>query len=385
MTRSHAKKFWGVAFFLGILIPVFANAQTAIPNRYPDLGAGARPQGMGNAFITMPGSDINGQFYNPASSDDFKQNWTYEIMDTQAEIDTKSISMVKDVKNLSKDISNATTTSGKVAAFESFFNSHVGQFSESDLRIIPFGVRTKHFTGTVIMETNSAISMRNRAFPNMQVKGTADGGAFLTYAWELFDGFQAGVAGKVLYRNDIDTTVTTGDIVAQAKLANILGYKQWNKGIGGGADLGAKYTLPLWDEWAPVVGVVWQDIGDTRFTSFHSQNGAPTRIKQSLTAAVGVHPEIGDFKLHLEVSASQLNQNMDFLLMSHAGAELEFPRLGVLKMALRAGANQGYPTGGASFDFGLFKLDLLAYGEEEGLTKREKGLYHYGVDFGFKF
>lgn len=341
---------------------------------------------MGNAFITMPGSDINGQFYNPASTDDFKQTWTFEAMDVQGAVDTKSYTLFKDLKDMASNISNSATTNGKVAAFQTFFNNHTGQFVEIDTRVIPFAARTKHFTGTLISEVNTALSLRNQAFPNFQMKGTGDVGIVLSTGWELFEGFQAGLTAKGLYRMALDTTVTTADIIAQAKLQNIIGLKQWNKGIGGGADIGAKYTLPIFDSWAPVVAVVWQDIGNTRFKAFKAQSGTtPAHIQQSVTAGVGVHPELGDFKLHLEFSASQLNQKMDLLLRTHAGAELEFPRLGVLKLALRAGANQGYPTGGASLDFGLFRMNLLAYGEELGMVKREKGIYHYGAEFGFKF
>jgi hypothetical protein len=94
---------------------------------------------------------------------------------------------------------------------------------------------------------------------------------------------------------------------------------------------------------------------------------------------------LGDFRLHLEVSGADLNQKKDLLLKTHAGAELEFPRFGILKLALRGGANQGYPTGGATLDFSAFRMDLLFYGEEIGMVKREKGVYHYGVEFGFKF
>ncbi|PIR19937.1 MAG: hypothetical protein COV45_08125 [Deltaproteobacteria bacterium CG11_big_fil_rev_8_21_14_0_20_47_16] len=386
MTRSLLRHIGLAITLFGILAPTLASAQTSIPDRYPNLGAGARPLGMGSAFITMPGSDINGQFYNPASADDFHQDWEFEVMDIFGQADSKSYSVFKDLRNMAKDISNSSTTNGKVSAFQTFFNQHVGQFVEIDSRIIPYAMRRKHFTGTVIAEANTVLSMRNPAFPNIQMKGTGDGGIFLSTAWELFEGFQAGVAAKALYRMNIDTTVTTADIIAQSKLQNIIGLKQWNKGIGGGADIGAKYTLPIWDSWAPVLGAVWQDIGDTRFKAFKSQNGGtPSRIKQSVTTAIGVHPELADFRLHIEFSASQLNQDMDFLLKTHGGVELECPRLGIFKLSLRTGVNQGYPTGGATLDFEHVKLTLLAYGEEAGLVKREKGIYHYGAELNFPF
>lgn len=387
MTRMN---WWKIVGVLGVvLLATTASAQTRqtnIPDRYPNLGAGARPLGMGSAFLTMPGSDVNGQFYNPASSDDFKQDWTFDIMNILAAVDAKSYTVYKDMKTMANDISNSTTTSGKVAAFQTFFNNNVGKYVELDTRIIPVSARTKHFTLTVITEANNVVSLQNRAFANFQMRSTGDAGVFATTAWELFEGFQAGLAIKGIYRMALDKIVTTGDIVAQPNLSSIIGYSQWSKGIGVGADLGAKYTLPIWDSWAPVLAVVYQDIADTRFTAFKAGSGGkPAKIPQTVNAAVGVHPELGDFRLHLEVSGTELNQRKDLLLKTHAGAELEFPRFGFMKLSLRAGANQGYPTGGATLDFKLFRMDLLAYAEEVGMVKREKGVYHYGVEFGFKF
>ncbi len=387
MTRMNGWKMMGVVMVLAVSVAASAQTrQTSIPDRYPNLGAGARPLGMGSAFLTMPGSDVNGQFYNPASSDDFKQDWSFDVMNLMGAVDIKAYTVYKDVRTMARDMSNAANTSGKVAAFQTFFNNNVGRFVEVDIRLIPFAARTKHWTITMITEGNSVISLMNRAFPNFQLRGTGDVGVFGTTAWTLFEGLQAGVAVKGLYRMAIDKIVTTGDIVAQPNLSSIIGYKQWSKGIGVGADIGAKYTLPIWDSWAPVLAVVYQDIADTRFTAFKAGSGGkPAKIPQSVSAGVGVHPEMGDFRLHIEVSGTDLNQRKDILLKTHAGAELEFPRFGILKLALRGGANQGYPTGGATLDFSKFRLDMLVYGEEIGMVKREKGVYHYGVEFGFKF
>lgn len=359
--------------------------QTAIPDRYPNLGAGARPLGMGSSFLTMPGSDVNGQFYNPASSDDFKQDWAFDVLDILGAVDIKAYSVYKDLKTMADDIGNSNTTTGKVTAFDTFFDKNVGKYVEIDTRIIPIAARTKHWTMTLVTEANNVVSTQNSMFRNIQIRGTGDVGLFGTTAWEVFEGLQVGLAVKGLYRMALDKIVTTGDIVSSPNLSSIVGYKQWSKGIGVGADLGAKYTLPFWDSWAPVVAVVYQDIADTRFKAFKAGSGGkPAKIPQSVSAAVGFHPELGDFKLHLEITGADLNQKKDILLKSHAGAELEFPRLGFVKLALRAGANQGYPTGGATLDFKMFRMDLLFYGEETGLVKRVKGVYHYGFEFGFK-
>ena len=387
MTQLRWWKMVGVMAVLVVSATASAQVrQTNIPDRYPNLGAGARPLGMGSSFLTMPGSDLNGQFYNPASSDDFKQDWTFDVMDIFVAADTKSYTVYKDIKTMANDISDANTTSGKVAAFQTFFNKNVGKYVELDTRIIPFAARTKHWTITFITEANNVVSLQNQAFPNFQMRGTGDAGLFATTAWEIFEGLQVGAAVKGIYRMALDKIVTTGDIVAQPNLSSIIGYKQWSKGIGIGADIGGKYTLPIWDSWAPVLAVTYQDIANTRFIAVHAGNGGkPAKIDQTVNAGIGVHPELGDFRLHLEITGTELNQSKAILLKSHAGAELEFPRLGVLKLKLRAGANQGYPTGGATLDFNMFRLDLLAYGEENGMTKREKVVYHYGLEFGFKF
>ena len=79
MTQLRWWKLVGVAAVTVASVTASAQVrQTSIPDRYPNLGAGARPLGMGSSFLTMPGSDVNGQFYNPASSDDFKQDWIFD-------------------------------------------------------------------------------------------------------------------------------------------------------------------------------------------------------------------------------------------------------------------------------------------------------------------
>lgn len=389
MTQRATVKFVIIAIVLVVCATAQAfTQQTNIRDRWPNLGMGLRPVGMGSAFLTMPGTDINSQFYNVASTDDFKQDWKFSFMNLSADSTKETYSIFKDAKNMGTDISNSTTTAGKVSAFQTFFNNHVGQYAESNIRLPVFGMQTKHLTFTLIGEGNEVISLRNRSFPNFQFRSVNDAGVMVSTAFEVpfIEGLQVGVGVKGLYRIMIDKIVTTADIIASAKLQDIIGLKQFSKGIGVGVDLGAKYTLPIWDSWAPVLAVSYQDIGNTRFKAFKSNiGGAPQQTPQTVNIGVGVHPELADFKLHLEFATTELNRKESFIIKTHGGAELEFPRVGILKIALRAGANQGYASGGASLGFPGFKLNLAAWGEEVGQYTREQGVYHYGAELAFQF
>ena len=180
----------------------------------------------------------------------------------------------------------------------------------------------------------------------------------------------------------IDKIVTTNDITSRRDLGAIFSWKNWDKGFGVGADVGIKYHLKevgpdFFYFLDPVIAVVYQDIGNTRFTS-NADNTA-----QSVSAGLGVHPSIGTTGLSLEVAFSDINQRIGVWNKFHAGAELRFPKVIGTLFSLRAGCNQGYPAGGVTADWNYAKIEFAFYGEEDGEYTHAKPNYRYVVNLSF--
>ncbi|MBI4365466.1 MAG: hypothetical protein HY543_01460 [Deltaproteobacteria bacterium] len=353
---------------------------TNLPDTYPSLGQGIRPLGMGNAFLTMPGSDENALFYNPAALQDFEKSWRYSFMSPGASFNRKLITMLKDVINLSKDITNATTTSGKVDKFDTFVDSHSGEFHSVNLRLPLFSMLRKGWGIGLLVDSRTAFSLRggqaNRTF---ELRTRNDGAYVLGKSIGLMgDSLSVGVLVKAIYRVMLDRVVISSDIIGTT-LTNLIGYKQWGKGFGVGADVGARYRLPI-PVVNPVVAVTYQDIGNTRF-----RKAAIDNTPQTLNAGIGIHPKIGDFGLSVEGTLTQLNQRRDLITRLHAGAELRFPWMGPMRLSLRGGTNQGYAAGGFSLDFKRFRLDGAVYGEELGEFSRRGKNYRYAAELAFNF
>ncbi len=371
--------------FVGLLlISASALAQTSIPDAYPSLGRGLRPLGMGNAFLTMKGIDDNAVYYNPAAINDYEKQLNFRLLSPAVGLNIGVINVVKDVFDLSKDLKNDTTDSDKTGTFNTFFNNHVGSFNSVNLLLPMFGVHNKYFSLNALVDSRSTVAIRNRAFPNFELKTRNDGGVVLGGAYGfLFDDLQVGAATKFLYRIGINRTVTTNDILT-GSLADSIGFDQWGRGFGIGADVGVKYKLPsfdvdLLDTLQPTVAVTYQDIGNTRFTG-----NAPS-TPQSVSAGVGVHPDLGPVGLSVDIDVREMNQKEAFMKKFHLGVEARLKELLATTLSVRAGLNQGYPAAGFSIEFPVLSLDFAFYGEEMGTVTSQKADYHVATALNFSF
>src|SRR3990167_9833574 len=88
---------------LGISETVFAE-DTGIGTEFPTVMRETRPFGMGNAFLAMPGTDYNAQFYNPAAINDYEKKHHMLFLNPGAEANTGLYGSVKDVLDLNDDL-----------------------------------------------------------------------------------------------------------------------------------------------------------------------------------------------------------------------------------------------------------------------------------------
>lgn len=385
------KKILFMLLLSAFLVPTFAFAETTnIPNTFPTVGRSIRALGMGNSSLTMKGTDVNNPLYNPASIRDFsnKITWSTAILPAPpVELSYSAIGLIRDVFNFKDDLDKATTTSAKLDVFNSFVDQHIGTFNELEVRLPIIAAYNRYFYAGVISDDDFAISFRNRAFPNFEIKATSYTGLEVGSSYGIFDErLQVGAMVKMLYGMENQQVVTSADILNN----NFDDFKwsNWKRGLALGFDVGAKYVLhdfgvDIIDTLRPTFAVSYQDIGNTKFR-WMKKNGGPTSLPQTVSAGFGIHPTIGAVETSVLVDIREINIKEEFIMKLNAGAEVRFPAV-PLKPSIRGGVNQGYPTVGAGVKIWKLTWNAAFYGKELGETTREKCGYRLGNEFVWNF
>lgn len=367
----------------------FAN-DTNIPNLYPSLGRSMRALGMGNAFLTMKGSDESAMFYNPAAIHDYSNEVMINtgIIPPSFAFNYGTINLIRDTFNFKDNLNQQTTDSGKIDSFNTFINKHIGEFHDLEVNAPLFGMYNRYFAVSIINDDRFGISFRNRAFPNFEIRATGLAGVQAGSAIGLFnDSLELGAAVKVLYGVERARVISTNDIL----INNFDDFKwsNWSRGLGVGGDVGAKYLVPdfgsdFLDSLKLTLAASYQNIGKTKFR-WMKKNGGPDPLPQSVSAGIGVHPLLGPVETSIMVDIREINIKQDFLMRLNAGVEARFPERAGLRTALRAGCNQGYPTVGGSLGVWKFRWDVAYFGKELGQYTREKGGYRIASGFMWTF
>ena len=330
------KKLTILLSILFLTSTAWAFEPTSIPNQFPGVGRSIRPLGMGNAYLTTKGDDETQFFYNPSSIND-QEKFKIGFFNPAFSLTTSTIGLIKDIKDLSDDLSGATDAQ-QTNTFDTFFDTHLSQ----------------------------------------STAGVAGGTAYNF----LDETLQVGVGVKILYRAVFSEILTTSDAIGDS-FGDTFKFSNWRKGYGVGADLGAKYHVPDFGKKSleflkPVVGATYQDIGNTRFSG-----GAPS-IPQSLSAGASINPEFGFCDISVLADFREINRKQDLLMKTHFGTEARFGKNWKwFKPSLRAGLNQGYPAVGAGLKLLFLRWNVAYFGEEVGATTRQKGSYRLATSLNF--
>ena len=353
---------------------------TGIGDNYPIIMRSTRALGMGNAFTAMPGTDAFAQYYNPAAINDYDEERRYDVGAPQTDFTPAFFELVGDLLDLKRELHGAATSRDKIDFFDRFTARNTGDFEQFITSMPLFHVRQKHYAAGVIADARAVISLRNKAFPNFEFKSACTAGLVGGSALGFFgDTLQLGGNLKFLFRTGIEDQITTGDIL-NSGIKQLIGWHAWDKGVGGGADLGLKYKLPLFrSSLKPTVSLVVQDVADSRFT------GSVAKMPMSVTMGAGIFPTIGGNDFAFLVDFREINQRRNFLTKFHVGMEAKLPRMGTLQFAIRGGCNQGYPAFGLSAAWPFLRLDFAFYGEEAGQYTSSKADYHTAAQLAFDF
>lgn len=370
-----------------VVVLIFSTSAFAqsvsIPAEHPSLYKGVRPLGMGNAFIAMKGTDENAPFYNPAAINDYEKKLHFRILSPVVDFSPGVIGLVQDVLDLADAIDAEDTDGGKIDQFRTFVNQHIGQFESVALRLPVVQVQHKWFAASILADSRNTVSLRNRAFTNVEIQSRSDMGGTVGGAYAFFeDMLQVGLNLKILHRLSIDETITSDDVINAADFSDTLPRR---RATSVGVDLGLKGTIPTFDmKWLeflkPTAGITWQDIGNTRFG-----NGVPD-TNQSFSVGFAVHPSIGNWHLHFANDIRELNQSTTFIKKWGLGVEVVPPwQWKYFKPAVQLGGHQGYITAGTTLDFKYGKLEFSTYGEEAGVSSRQKQLRRLALNMSFGF
>lgn len=359
---------------LGLSFVASAHAETLVQRTGPRTMQGARPLGMGNAFIAVKGTDENALFYNPAAINDFDTKPHFQFLLPTIEFSYKAISFfANDLPNLADDIDAAGTDSAKIDAFNNFAAANTGRYEEVDIRGNVVTMMHKYITASIFYDSQGVIALTNPASSTVDVEVVTDAGVQIGSAYSFFDDhLQVGAAIKFIERHFVDETITQRDVITNTDFGDSLDFAKFGFGIG--FDVGVKGTPPvtgkLWDTLKPQFALTLQDIGDTRFFAGDSVG----RRQESFSVGSAITPKVGPFDTIFALDVRDLDHRGDFLTKFHVGTEWTFPEISKIlrSVSVRLGVDQIYLAAGLGLDFKYFKLNAATYGREIATQTSQK-------------
>lgn len=308
---------------------------------------GARPMGMGGAFIAVA-DDENGLFYNAAGLAGVR-NYTLTAISPTVEA---SNDLISNYPVYSQLVNNSSLTSinelmGKDIAAR-------GQAGAS-LVVPGFGV-------AAIVQSNFGSYLNNPSYPSGNILFTYTYGVQVGYGQRLLKfkhhkgELRFGVAGKILYRGGGIASLSLSELMTFNTQALINSFPQ--PGLGIGADVGLQYVLPVKKKFSFMSGLAVTDIGNTAFAT-----GAPSQM-QNVALGTALRYHNYDMLATLAIDYNYLQDTtQDWREKTHVGLELKFPYL-----TLMTGLNQLHPTWGVGLDVFMLRLSYVSYAQDISTT-----------------
>lgn len=217
-----------------------------------------------------------------------------------------------------------------------------------------------HWGATIFTGGKLQGTLNNPAFPAFDLTFERDYGIYTAAGFGLGPGLSAGVALKRInrwggFQSVSLSTITGGDFDQILDDFN-------QRGTAYGVDASLMYRSPEILPLRTTAVLHWQDIGCTAFLPDEAGGTAPDRIRDNMSAGVGMELDLPGLDLRFGTEYRHSNKNDEpFGKKLHIGAELGLPLID-----LRAGLNQGYPAVGAGLDLYFMRFDVASYTEETG-------------------
>jgi len=337
----------------------------AYAKEFPYIYKGARPLGMGGAFVALS-DDANALFYNPAGLANIRETRVSPFI-VEIELGEGAFQFNKDYMDLDFD---STKDVGD------FLNDYMGDYGHVSTSIFPNYTRPNMAFG-VIGSAKYNPHVRDRQYPKLVMDAVGDVGACGGYAHSfLDDSLLVGSNLKYLFRRSIDKEYTVADITTNGFEDRV--DDDYSNGSGILLDLGIIYKFQTSDE-------------DTTQHPFQIGLSISNLVGNKLGDATDLDPHIdlgfskrtGDLTLAADYVdiLNQMGDDDDVPKRIHLG--IEYAATKTLK--LRAGVNQGYFTMGMGMETKRVQLDILSYAEEVGSYSGNDKDRRYLVRFGLVF
>lgn len=239
-------------------------------------------------------------------------------------------------------------------------NTNRDKYYHAKMQVTPaFSMRNFAF-GLIYKDEISAIM--NTAGTEMDTIYQSDFGFVAGLNYSIWDGrIKIGASVKAVNRVEVDNpTLSTAGSLSLANIAD--------EGTGIGGDVSLMLQAPIM--YFPTLAVVAHDVGDTKYDYTWGLRpggaGRPQIVKQTIDAAISVMPiHSKSFRsvFSIEYRDVQDARQEDFVNKRvHVGLEMNWNDI----FYFRAGANQGYATGGIEIAGERVSWQLTSYGEEVG-------------------
>jgi hypothetical protein len=312
---------------------------------------GVRAMGMGNAFTALS-DDADAVFYNPAGIG-HNSGVQLRLVNPKFEVSKDSLTLAKDIKGGASSGLTAET-----------MNKLFGKNVYGSGTVYP-SVLFPYFTVGYYAGFNAHAVVNNKALPTININYYQDQGIIGGTGYDVgigkFSHLRFGASVKALSRKGVNRVVPITTLVAGGNVVKSL---VSTSAFGFGITPGLQYEHPLSPRTDMVYGVVWHDVGDTKFGSRLSDSSrAPPSIPSNLAAGAAIIQRFSKregYNAKFSVEGRHLNRlNEDPRKKMHVGAEL---RLGAL--AIQGGLNQLRWTAGVLLDLWAIELAASSYAVE---------------------
>lgn len=348
-----------IAFFVFSLFqPISAQE-----NRWTHFGA--RPLGMGNAFVAVS-DDFNALFYNPAGLARLKET-DWEFLNFYGEISQSTGSFISDLQDF------ASGSAGGTEEVLSLIEKQTGEVQHLALGLTPhlvfkhFGIGAgMQFSGNIVFHRYPSVDMRLGIGPDVVIP-ISFAMNFLENRLSIGAGIKARVRGGIAHdfslediqafsgSDDEDSSSSSSD---EPKLEDFV-----SGGMGYGADFGLLFT-PI-KPMEPTLGLSITDIGGTSFEEFDvsgdAKLGAPEIVQASVNVGVSLKPiKTDSYYVLTAVDIHSANRPLSFSKKFNLGVEWGWGEI----FKVQTGLHQGYFTAGLQVDVNLLAVRFTTYGEE---------------------
>lgn len=338
-----ALKFLQILFLLSPLI--------GLARELPEFYRGVRATALGGAFTALS-DDADAVFYNPAGLA-LQDRFEVRLVNPKLDITTDDLTIVGNMRSASKKLDSQSVSE--------FFGKHIyGNVSGFPALHFPY------FTIGYYANAQAGILARNLSLPTVEAYYYFDRGIVggFGYEWKglaRHHFLRIGTSVKYLTREAFDREITLTELVVadSSYFTDLIAGPATGISLG----LGTQYEMPLTKSQNVILGVAWQDIGDTNFGSRAATNKPPS-IEDNLSVGAAwifhfarlSHPDASNFKLSMDWR--HLTQsNIDPRLRMHFGAELDLGDL-----SIQGGINQSNLTAGAKLDLWFLEVSAVTYG-----------------------